>query len=403
MPADAFQPTSPEFLANPYPFYKELRETAPIFFYEPWGKWIVTRYEDVNALLRDRRLGRVLENLREEDLFETFGAEAAFEVSRIGSLLEIEPPDHTRVRDVFHQTFTPKRVRELSDKVTALCERLVEGLSARPERHADLIADFAQPIPVTVIADLLGIPETDRHRLVPWSSGIIGWFEPERTPAMEAEAVRCAQEFMAYLKSLIPERRAEPRDDLFSAMLKVHDAEPERLSELELVNNCILLLNAGHEAVVNVIGNGLYALLSRPDQWTRLKADLSLVPTAVEEMMRYDTPLQFFERIVLEPLHYQGLDWPRGTKLCLYYGSANRDPAVFAEPDTFDISRSPNPHLAFGMGLHYCIGAPLARLELQTALRTLTTRLPDLRLVGDAPEYHPKNVFRYLKKLEVTF
>ena len=404
MLADAFQPTSPEFLANPYPFYKELRETAPIFFYEPWGRWVLTRYEDVNALLRDRRLGRVLENVREESLLTAFGAEAAqFEVSRIGSLLEIEPPDHTRVKDVFHQTFTPKRVRELSAKVTALCEGLVDDLEARPERRADLIEDFAQPIPVTVIADLLAIPEVDQHRLVPWSSGIIGWFEPERTPAMEAEAVRCAHEFMAYLKGLIPERRATPGDDLFSAMLRVHDAEPERLSELELVNNCILLLNAGHEAVVNVIGNGLYALLSRPNQWAEVKADPALIPTTVEEMMRFDTPLQFFERTVLEPLHYQGFDWPRGTTLCLYYGSANRDPAVFHDPEVFNPGRSPNPHLAFGTGLHYCIGAPLARVELQAALRTLTTRLPNLRLTGEKPEYQPRNVFRYLKELRVTF
>lgn len=404
MTPTAFQPISPDFLANPYPFYKELRERAPIFFYEPWGKWILMRYEDVNALLRDRRLGRVLENVREESLLSAFGAEAAaFEVSRIGSLLEIEPPDHTRVKDVFHQTFTPKRVRELSSKVTALCEALVDRLESRPARHADLIQDFAQPIPVTVIADLLGIPEQDRHQLVPWSKGIIQWFEPERTPKMEAEAISCAQAFMAYLQSLIPERRTEPSDDLFSAMLAVHDADPERLSELELVNNCILLLNAGHEAVVNVIGNGLYALLARQDQWAKVKADPALVPTAVEEMMRFDTPLQFFERVVREDLHYKDFDWPRGTNLCLYYGSANRDPAVFAEPDSFDPSRSPNPHLAFGMGLHYCIGAPLARVELQAALKTLSTRLPDLRLVGEPPEYHPKNVFRYLKELKVTF
>ena len=404
MSADAFQPTSPEFLANPYPFYKQLRETAPIFFYEPWGKWIVTRYEDVNALLRDRRLGRVLENVQEENLLTAFGPNAAaFEVSRIGSLMEIEPPDHSRVKDVFHQTFTPKRVRELSDKITALCERLVDGLIARPERRADLIRDFAQPIPVTVIADLLGIPEKDRDNLVPWSSGIIGWFEPERTPAMEREAVRCAQEFMTYLRDLMPTRRAKPGDDLFSAMLAVHDTEPERLSERELINNCILLLNAGHEAVVNVIGNGLYALLARPDQWAALKADPALILTTVEEMMRFDTPLQFFERAVLEPLHYQGFDWTRGTKLCLYYGSANRDPAQFDEPDAFDINRSPNPHLAFGLGLHYCIGAPLARLELQAALKILSARLLDLRLTSDAPEYHPKNVFRYLKALTVHY
>ena len=372
--------------------------------YEPWGKWILTRYEDVDTLLRDKRLGRVLHNVREEKLAEHFSErEAAFEVSRIGSLLEIEPPDHTRIKSVFHQTFTPKRVRELSEKVEALCERLADDLLERPERKADLIADFAQTIPVTVIADLLGIPEKDRHKLVPWSSGIIGWFEPERTREMEAEAVRCAQEFMSYLQNLIPEKREAPTNDLLSAMIEVHDAEPERLSELELVNNCILLLNAGHEAVVNVIGNGLYALLSHEEPWESVKANGELIPTAVEEMMRYDTPLQFFERVVLEPFTYKTFDWTRGTRLCLYYASANHDADMFENPETFDITRDPNPHLAFGRGLHYCIGAPLARVELQAALRVLSERLPDLRLVGDTPEYHPKNVFRYLKRLEVAY
>ena len=404
MAQEAFQPTSPDFLANPYPFYKQLREEAPIFFYGPWGKWILTRYEDVDTLLRDKRLGRVLHNVQEAELSEHFSErEAAFEVSRIGSLLEIEPPDHTRIKNVFHQTFTPKRVRELSTKVEALCERLVDDLLKRSERKADLIADFAQTIPVTVIADLLGIPEQDRHKLVPWSSGIIGWFEPERTPAMETEAVWCAQEFMSYLQNLVPEKRAHPTDDLLSAMIEVHDAEPERLSELELVNNCILLLNAGHEAVVNVIGNGMYALLRHKEQWESVKKNDELIPTAIEEMMRFDTPLQFFERVVLEPFTHKNFDWQRGTKLCLYYASANHDEGVFEKPATFDITRDPNPHLAFGRGLHYCIGAPLARVELQAALRVLSERLPDLRLVGDTPEYHPKNVFRYLKRLEVAY
>ena len=404
MSHEAFQPTSPDFLANPYPAYKQLREEAPIFFYEPWGKWILTRFEDVDTLLRDKRLGRVMHNVQEERLAEHFSErETAFEVSRIGSLLEIEPPDHTRIRDVFHQTFTPKRVRELSAKVEALCERLADELLSRSERRADLISDFAQTIPVTVIADLLGIPEKDRHKLVPWSSGIIGWFEPERTPGMEAEAVRCAREFMSYLKNLIPQKRQYPTDDLLSAMTQVHDAEPERLSELELINNCILLLNAGHEAVVNVIGNGMYALLRHREPWESLKENSELIPTTVEEMMRYDTPLQFFERSVLEPLRYKGFDWSRGTRLCLYYASANHDPDVFEQPETFDITRDPNPHLAFGRGLHYCIGAPLARVELQAALRTLSERLPDLQLSGDAPEYYPKNVFRYLKRLDVRF
>ena len=403
-PADIFQPTSPQFLNNPYPAYKTLRREAPIFFYEPWGKWILTRHEDVNALLRDKRLGRVIAHtLPDAETPQLSDLEAQFEISRIGSLLELEPPDHTRIKDVFHQTFTPKRVRELSGDIEALCERLADDLLARPERRANLIDDFAQTIPVTVIADLLGVPEADRHKLVPWSSGIIGWFEPERTADMEKEAVRCAQEFMSYLRSLIIEKRQRPTADLMSAMVEIHDDEPERLSELELINNCILLLNAGHEAVVNVIGNGMFALLNNPEQWEMLKGDAELIPTAIEEMMRFDTPLQFFERFILEDITYKGFDWPKGTQVCLYYASANHDESVFDQPETFDITRHPNPHIAFGLGLHYCIGAPLARLELQAALRTLAERLPHLQLVGDTPQYHPKNVFRYLKGLEVRY
>jgi unspecific monooxygenase len=400
MSQNVFQPTSPHFLANPYPAYNILRETAPIFFYEPWQKWILTRYEDINVLLRDKRLGRVLENNPPPS---SNPLEARFEASRLGSLLEIEPPDHTRIKDVFHQTFTPKRVRELGIKIEGICNTLVDRLLARPERRADLIEDFAQTIPVTVIADLLGIPQEDRHSLVPWSKGIIGWFEPERTREMEELAARSAQEFMEYLRFLIPQKRAHPSDDLMSAMIAVHDAEPERLLEHELINNCILLLNAGHEAVVNVVGNGMYALLKYNHQWEKLKVSLGLIPSAVEEMMRFDTPLQFFERYTLEDLTYKGFDWRRGSGICLYYASANRDPEVFADPETFDITRDPNPHIAFGLGLHYCIGAPLARVELQTSLKTLIERLPNLHLVGEVPEYYPKNVFRYLKSLQVGY
>jgi cytochrome P450 len=403
MSQNAFQPTSPLFLANPYPFYKELRETAPIFFYEPWGKWILTRYEDINFLLRDKRLGRVLDHTEERKRKPRTELEAAYEVSRDGSLLEIEPPDHTRIKDVFHQTFTPKRVRELSEKIHTLCSSLADAVLAKPERRADLIEDFAQTIPVTVIADLLGIPEGDRHNLVPWSKGIIGWFEPERTHDMEREAVRCSQEFASYLRALMTQKRAVPTNDLMSAMIAVHAQDSERLSETELINNCILLLNAGHEAVVNVIGNGMYALLRHQEQWESLKANPGLIPTAIEEMMRFDTPLQFFERFVLEDLTYKGFTWQKGTKLCLYYASANHDEGVFENPETFDITRDPNPHIAFGLGLHYCIGAPLARLELQAALQTLCRRLPGLRLEKAHADYVPKNVFRYLKELIVTY
>lgn len=404
MPTSIFQPNNPEFLANPYPVYKQLRETSPIFFHEAWGKWVLMNYKDVNALLRDKRLGRVINHtLPEESQTKWTEREALFEQSRVGSILEIEPPDHTRIKDVFHQTFTPKRVRLLGDKVNRLCNKLVQDLLAKEPREADLIEDFAQIIPVTVIADLLGVVEEDRHYLVPWSRGIIGWFEPYRTTEMEDEAIRCAQEFMAYLRDLIPKKRLAPTDDLMSAMIQIHDTQPERLSEQELINNCILLLNAGHEAVVNVIGNGMYALLKHKEQWALLKSKPELIPSAIEEMMRFDTPLQYFERFVLEDMTYQENHWPKGTQVCLYYASANHDPTMFKAPESFDISRNPNPHIAFGLGLHYCIGAPLARVELQAALKALTEQLPQLELVSNKLEYHPKNVFRYLKSLRVRY
>ncbi len=397
-----FNPTDPAFLQNPYPTYQRLRDEAPILFYEPWNKWIVTRHSDVGALLRDRRLGRVLTNVK----VRVNPEHAAFDDIQDGSLLELEPPDHTRIKAAVQDVFTPKHVRALEAKIAALCDRLAARLSAQlasnPDRRADLLTDYAEPIPVTVIAELLGVPERERYRLVPWSRAIIGMFEPERTLAMEKEAVTAAGEFAGYVRELIHEKRADPQDDLVSRMVGLHDADPERLSEPEIVANAILFLDAGHEAVVNVVGNGMVALLSRPDVWERLKAHPEHLETAVEEALRFDTPLQFFERVVREDLEYGSFFWPRGTRLCLYYASSNRDERVFRDPDTFDLTRDPNPHLSFGLGLHYCIGAPLARLELKHALRALTGHVPDIKLAGTTV-YQPKNVFRYPTVVQVTY
>ena len=399
MPTPHFTPQDLAFIADPYPTYARLRSETPIFYYEPWDKWILTAYEDVNALLRDKRLGRVMQH----EQISVNPAHAPFDAVQRGSLLEIEPPDHTRVRGAVHAAFTPRHVRVLSGRVEALCEALVAGLLERPTRETDLLKTFAEPLPVTVIADLLGVPEEDRHHLLPWSKAIIGMFEPLRTPQAEARAVEAAGAFAAYVRTLMEQKRAAPEDDLISRMVTLHDADPDALSEGEVVANCILFLNAGHEAVVNVIGNGLRALLTHPEALAGVRDDPTLIPTAVEEMMRFDTPLQFFERFVLEDLTHKGHPWTRGTKLCLFYAAANRDPAVFSEPELFDVSRDPNPHLAFGLGLHYCIGAPLARLELQSALRVLLMRLPDLRLLPQRLEVEPRNVFRYLKELRVSY
>ena len=399
-----FEPTAPDFLQDPYPTYARLREESPAFHYEGWDTWVFTRYRDVDALLRDRRLGRVIHHLQDPSERAPANPEhGPFDGIQRGSILELEPPDHTRIRGVVHEAFTPRHVRALEGKIEALCRELVDRLEDLPGREVDLLTAFAEPLPVTVIADLLGVPEGERAPLLPWSKAIIGMFEPERTREMERAAVRAAGEFAAYVRTLIERKRRRPEDDLVSRMVAAHDADPRRISESEVVANSILFLNAGHEAVVNVIGNGMKALLGHPDELARLRDDVSLVPTAVEEMMRFDTPLQFFERFVLEDFEFRGRPFRKGEKFCLYYASANRDPAVFADPDRFDVGRTPNPHIAFGLGLHFCIGAPLARLELGAAVRELLTRLPRLELAQDEFRYQPKNVFRYLEELRVRY
>jgi len=397
---DRFRPTDPDFLQDPYPTYARLRREAPIAWYPGWRAWIVTRHRDVDALLRDRRLGRVSHHVVPPPPADP--ALAPFAAIQAGSLLEIEPPDHTRVKQVVHDVFTPRHVRALRARIEALVAGLLDELEGRPEPGFDLIRDFAEPIPVTVIAELLGVPAADRPRLLPWSKAIIGMFEPERTPEMAAAAVGAAAEFADYVRSLMRRRRSAPSDDLIGRMVAVHDADPARLSEGEVVANAILFLNAGHEAVVNVVGNGLWALLRHPEQLRAVRLDPTLLGGAIEEMMRYDTPLQFFERTVLEDVTYAGHLWPQGTRLCLYYAAANRDPEVFVDPDRFDVRRHPNPHLAFGLGLHYCIGAPLARLELGVAIGALLRRFPGLELATGEARFQPRNVFRYLTELRVV-
>jgi len=401
---DRFQPTDPTFLRDPYPIYARLQAETPIAFYPGWDAWIITRHADVAALLRDRRLGRTMHHLQRSDESPAADpARAPFDEIQAGSLLEIEPPDHTRVKQVVHAIFTPKHVRALRERIEGLVARQLDDIAARPERRFDLLRDFAEPIPVAVIAALLGVPVAERAPLLGWSKGIIGMFEPERTPAMERAAIGAAAAFAAYVRRLMVRKRALPGDDLITRMVQEHDRDPSQLTEGEIVANAILFLNAGHEAVVNVLGNGLRALLQHPQAVAALRADPALWAGAIEEMMRFDTPLQFFERRVLQELEFGGFRWPVGTKVVLYYAAANRDPAVFENPDRFDIHRHPNPHLAFGLGLHYCIGAPLARLELSISLAALFERFPSLALTGEPLHFEPKNVFRYLRAFPLRY
>ncbi|MFI6845517.1 cytochrome P450 [Kitasatospora sp. NBC_00085] len=396
-----FDPWSAAFVAHPYDAYAELREHAPVTYHEPTGQWLVSRYEDVSALLRDRRLGRTYTH---RFTHEEFGrpapdpAHEPFHTLNDNGLLDLEAPDHTRIRRLVSKAFTPRMVEGLRPTVQRLADELVDGLLAAG--GGDLIAAVAEPLPVAVIAEMLGVPEPDRHLLRPWSADITGMFELNPTEEAARRAVTASTEFSDYLRALIRERRADPAGDLISALIQAQEGS-DALSEQEMVSTCVLLLNAGHEATVNTTGNGWWALFRNPDELARLRGSVDeLLPTAVEELMRWDTPLQMFERWVLEDVEVRGVTVPRGSEIALLFGAANRDPARFAEPDRLDLGRTDNPHITFGAGIHFCLGAPLARLELTESYGALLRRAPGLRLVRE-PEWRPGYVIRGLKELLV--
>lgn len=397
----SFDPLARDFQHNPYPVYEELRASTPIFYWEPWKLWFFTRYEDVNTLLRDRRLGRTMQHILPPE--ERYVPPPAIEpFARISqhSMFDKEPPEHTRLRGLVHKVFTPRRVESLRGQITTMTNQLLDAVVDKGQ--FELLSDFAVPLPVNVISEMLGVPEADRHLLRPWSNAIVAMYELDHTPEQERLAVQSAQEFADFLRNLANERRRNPQDDLITALVQVEEAG-ERLTMDELISTCVLLLNAGHEATVNAVGNGMWALLQHPDQLSQLIADPSLIPTAIEELLRYDTPLQLFRRWVLEDMEYGGFQFKVGDELGLMFGAANRDPARFPNADTLDIRRADNPHITFGGGLHFCMGAPLARLELQIAYTTLLTRLPNLRLTDAAPVFKDAYVIRGLHDLHLSF
>ncbi|MBI4261790.1 MAG: cytochrome P450 [Actinobacteria bacterium] len=387
-------------MANPYPVYRVLRDRFPVLHDDDTDHWLVSRYEDVNALLRDRRFGRTYLHVAShgemghpDDPDEQM---PFWNLIRAG-ILDMEPPDHTRVRKLVSKAFTPRMVEGLRPFVQGFMDRLVDEVRGAGE--IDLIGALAEPLPVAVIAEMLGVPEPDRHLLRPWSAEICLMYELNPSEEHARRAVAASVEFHDYLRELSRERRKDPRDDLISALTQVVD-EGRTLTEEELIGTCVLLLNAGHEATVNVTGNGWWALYRNPGELARLRADHGLVPRAIEELMRYDTPLQMFERWVLEDFELHGARIPRGSELGLLFGSANHDPSVFDRPDELDVGREHNPHVSFGAGIHFCLGAPLARVELETSFGTLLRRLPDMELVEE-PRWKPAYIIRGLKELRV--
>ncbi|MFC9128729.1 cytochrome P450 [Streptomyces sp. NPDC057099] len=397
----AFDPWDPAFLADPYPAYAELRAKGRVHYYEPTNQWLVPHHADVSALLRDRRLGRTYQH---RFTHEEFGRTAPpqehepFHTLNDHGMLDLEPPDHTRIRRLVSKAFTPRTVERLKPYVRGLADDLASALVAAG--GGDLLTDVAEPLPVAVIAEMLGIPESDRAPLRPWSADICGMYELNPSEETAAKAVRASVEFSDYLRELIAARRKEPGDDLVSGLIEAHD-EGDRLTEQEMISTAVLLLNAGHEATVNSTVNGWYALFRNEAQLAALRADHTLVPSAVEELMRYDTPLQLFERWVLDDIEIAGTTIPRGAEIAMLFGSANHDPTVFENPSHLDLTRTDNPHISFSAGIHYCIGAPLARIELAASMTALLEKAPALRL-AEEPQRKPNFVIRGLEGLSVA-
>ena len=402
----------PNFIRDPYPTLEELREGPGVFFDPVWKKLFFTRHEDIAALLKDRRLGRSITHILSRDELGWPPAnlrQKPFDDFQTLHMLDREPPDHTRLRSLVQRAFTQSRVEGLRSRIEGIVSGMLDKIADRGS--FDVHADLAEPLPVLVIAELLGVPEAFRAKLRPWSASIVKLYELGYSELEMDAASNAVLEFSQMLRELVETRRLEPQDDLISALVAVEE-QGEKLTEDELIANCILFLNAGHEATVNGTTSAVQALCRNPQSLEQLAHEAqtqpntsSLFKTAIEEFLRYDTPLPMFERWVLEDIEFRSSVGPitleRGSEVALMYASGNRDPRKFSRANELVLDRAENAHLTFGLGTHYCIGAPLARLEMQVALRTLLKRFPNISLAQE-PEYGAGFVIRGLKSLVVN-
>jgi len=395
----------PAFLQDPYPVLNAVREETPIFRQAAAATgretWFLTRHDDVQKALRDRRLGRVFDHVLTYDEVGVARPDPTLQpyldIER-WSLLQMEPPDHTRIRSLLSREFTPRRVAALEPRMHEIVMTLLDGVSWD---GFDVISELAQPFSLLVMCELIGAPFEDQELLLDWSHRIVKMYELDTTPDQAQSAVAASAEFAAWAKDLIATRRAEPADDLISGLCAV-ETDDGMLTTDEIVSTVILLLNAGHEATVNTLGNGLVSLLDHRDQWDRLTSGEVPFTVAPEELFRFDSPLQLFERWVLvDDYEIAGTHIPKGHKIAMLFGSANRDPRKWENPDMLDIGRGDPTHVTFGWGLHHCIGAPLARLEVASVLEGLVTRYPDAHLVSQ-PVRHPAFVIHGFESVDIS-
>jgi cytochrome P450 len=391
----------PEMLANPYPIYHRMRSTSPVMWLPALDAWAVTSYDEVSQALRNPRLS--------SDRFTR--AKKRMEAKRLSppmddrakSMIHTDAPDHTRLRGLVNKAFTPNVVAAMEKHIQNIVDDLLDAIPQGS--RLELIEHLAYPLPITVIAEMLGVPTKDREQLKRWSDEVALFLAGDvaaLTPELWARIVQARRELAHYLSAVISARRAEPGPDLLSALIAAEE-DGGRLTDDELLNTAILLLVAGNETTTNLIGNGMLALLRHPAEHERVWADWSLISTAVEEMLRFDSPVQLTNRLAKADLEMGGMEIKEGQAVYLILAAANRDPAQFPEPDRFDVGRANNKHVAFGGGPHFCVGAPLARLEARIVVRTLRERYPNLRLSSDTPEYRENFNLRGLKALRLDY
>jgi cytochrome P450 len=396
-----YNPFAPGMLANPYEMYRALRENDPIHRSEMMESWVLTRYDDIDKVLMDNRFSsdrakantRFSQMMREQQ--EQYGP-----MSTAQTMLTSDPPDHTRLRKLVSKAFTPRAVLDLRPRIQEIVDYLLAEAGERGE--FDIIHDLAYPLPVIVIAEMLGVPPEDRHRFKHWSDTVVATLGGPFTPPEVMEAGRVAiDELAEYLGNVIAERRAEPRNDLISGLIAAEEGG-QVLSEEEIFSTCILLLIAGNETTTNLIGTSMLALFRNPDQIDRLRNDLSLMPSAVEELLRYAGPVHGTGRVPKEDIEIASHVFHEGEMVFTVLAAGNRDPSHYPDPDKLDVARNPTDHLALGDGIHFCLGAPLARAEAQIAIGSLIDRFPKLRLLDEEPEWGGTFIIRGPKRLNVA-
>ena len=389
--------TDPHFVADPYPALKQLRQAPGPVWHEGMQIFLAARHSDANDVFRNKSLGRIFKEKTPEFEWEIFNWLHA------DSILDSEPPKHTRLRSLVAKAFNRQKIEGMRPTVARITDQLLDAIDHKVKagENFDLIADYAEPLPVKIIADLLGFPESKEHLLRPWSQAIVKMYEVNPSVQYQNEAKQAGKEFAEYVRDLAISRKKNPGQDLISDLASVEE-NGEKLNMQELVATCILLLNAGHEASVNAFGNGMVAALQRPDQVKLLRdTPREITDTALEEFMRFDAPLHLFERTATADTEIGGVVIEEGQKIAALIGSANRDETVFSAPETMDLTRDPNPHIGFGAGIHFCLGAPLARLEMSVSLPALWEKYPTMQLASE-PVRRPTFVLRGYESVAIS-